>query len=287
MRFLQSIKDFVHRRRILTTKAQILNVWELKTKNIGDLNAAPCLYFKLLNKNALNVSVMSFSKEIKLKNKIIIIGGGSLFLSYFEKSINNLLKLAKDNILIIWGVGYDNYLWEKTLLNFSFDNVYKIGLRDYPAKYDYVPCASCLSELFDIYKSNTNKGKYCLYLYEDYSAEIKDDLSELPCLTNKGTVSFSQVLDFLGSYEIILTNSYHGMYWGTLLGKKIIVLPWIDKKGNVGFTYKFKMFKYTPCFCKNWKEYKNFESKLKSYPQALSECRDLNNKFYQQIKDLF
>ena len=153
---------------------------------------------------------------------------------------------------------------KKTLLNFSFDNVYKIGLRDYSAKYDYVPCASCLSELFDIYESNTNKGKYCLYLHEDYSAEIKDDLSELLCLTNKGTVSFSQVLDFLGSYEIILTNSYHGMYWGTLLGKKIIVLPWIDKK--VLHT-SLKCLNILPVFAKTGKNIKILNISLKAIPK--------------------
>ena len=281
----KKIRSFILRWKILRTKSKIINVWRNKTKNIGDLTCAPCNYFSELNKDALNVDIMSFNKFIPLKNKVIIIGGGGLFQAYFTKAMENILKLSKNNTLVIWGAGLDNYIGNKSDFPDMPDNV-KIAVRDYKQdKYPYVPCASCLSEVFDKYINNDIKHKYKLYLHDDYSQPILNDLKDIPCLSNHTANNFEHVIKFLSDAEYILSNSFHGIYWSILLNKKTIVLPWIDKQGNIGFSEKFNTIKYQTTYCKDWKNFKTYEKEAKAYSQALYECRKLNKDFFYNIKE--
>jgi len=127
----------------------------------------------------------------------------------------------------------------------------------------------------------------------------------VPRLTNT-TQSFEQVLDFLASGETIITSSYHGAYWGTLLGRKVLAFP---------FSTKFYTFKHLPTLypSKKWKQascklsifkkqiyqhwHKNkflcdcsdWQDLLKdcqSYPESLMECRTQNQKFYEQCLEM-
>lgn len=288
MKLVKIIKNKINNYNISKTEAHIINVWEKDTTNIGDITCSPCLYFKELQKNSINISIMNFKNYINLKDKVIIVGGGGLLLSYFEKSIDNIIKLAKNNRVIFWGVGFDNYIHEKSLIKVNTSDIFKFAIRDFDKniEYEYVPCASCMSDLFDKYKSKKDKSKYGLYLHRDYSKPIKNDLSDLPCLYNTDVNNFEEAINFLASYEVILTNSFHGLYWGTLLGKKIILLPWVDN-GNIGFSNKFNSFKFKPIYCKDWTKYKDINNdEMLSYPESLNECRLINKNFFNNIKQL-
>lgn len=258
----------------------IINIWRIKTPNVGDLVCSPSLYFKELQKNAFNIDICDFHSHLKLKNKIIIVGGGGLLQPYFEKNINNIIKLAQNNKIIFWGVGFDNYIGVNKLINIPSNNII-LSTRDFPSKHLYIPCPSCLSPLIEKYKNNTRTlGNYALYLHGDYSKQIEDDLM-LPCLYNTKAPNFESALKFISSYNIILTNSYHGLYWATLLNKKVIILPWIDKNLHIDFAYKLKNFKYHHPLLKNWKQYQTIKN-LCNYPQALEECRKINLDFFHQ-----
>jgi hypothetical protein len=127
----------------------------------------------------------------------------------------------------------------------------------------------------------------------------------VPRLTNT-TQNFEQVLDFLASGETIITSSYHGAYWGTLLGRKVLAFP---------FSTKFYTFKHLPTLypVKKWKpaswklsifkkqiyqrwdknkflcDLQNWQDLLKncqSYPESLVECRTQNQKFYEQCLEM-
>ncbi len=261
-----------------TTK--IINIWRVKTPNIGDLVCSPSLYFKELQENAYNIDICYFNTFLNLKNKTIVVGGGGLLQPYFEKAIRNILKLSKYNKIIFFGVGFDNYIGRDKLIDINADNII-LSTRDFPSKYLYAPCPSCLSPLFTKYKNNTTiLGNYALYLHGDYSKQIEKDLI-LPCLYNTKVTTFEEALKFISSYNIILTNSYHGLYWATLLNKKVIILPWIDKYNNIDFAYKLKNFKYHHPLLKNWKQYQTITN-LYNYPEALEECRKIDIDFFHQ-----
>ena len=280
----RKIKNYIYEKKIYNkindNSVKILNVWRKHTKNIGDLVCAPSLYYKELQENSVNIDISYFNKSRQIENKIIIVGGGGLLQNYFKDSIQNIIELSKNNKIIFWGVGIDNYIDEK-IIHFDLSSILASS-RDNNGMFTYVPCASCLSPLFDKYKEKTDiKGKYALYLHTDYSKEIQNDL-KLPYFYNTNMQNFEEALNIISSYEIILTNSYHGLYWSTLLNKKVIILPWIDQKGNKGFSYKFKNFKYNHCMLNDWNDY-TVQNNLNNYPNALEECRKENNKFFSEV----
>lgn len=283
MKILKTIKEFFRKNKIKKqiSKSKIINIWRNNTSNLGDLVCAPCLYFEELNQNAIKLDILDSGLLKGITEKIIILGGGGLFQRYFEKDIKKILELAENNNLYIWGAGLDNYIGEISKLP-NFDNVKKIGLRDYDNSFSYVPCASCMSPLFDKYKKTQNKSKIKAYLHTDYSNAIVQSLINIPILLNKNNKDFETVIKFLSDSEFILTNSFHGLYWSTLLNKKVIVLPWVDKNGNIGFSQKFETFKYKPIFCQNWENYKEFLIHAKNYRHALEECRKLNKEFLRK-----
>ena len=39
----------------------------------------------------------------------------------------------------------------------------------------------------------------------------------------------NKTIEFIGSGDVVVTNSYHGAYWATLLGKVVVAFPWASK----------------------------------------------------------
>ena len=88
--------------------------------------------------------------------------------------------------------------------------------------------------------------------------------------------NIEQILTFLGSAETVVTNTYHGVYWATLLGRKVVCIPWGTK---------FSMFKHPPTFANETNWHEKIEE-AKSYPRALKECRTANTDFFADVKKL-
>ncbi len=264
------------------TTAPLIHIWRQDTNNIGDIACTPSLYFEPLNTHAHKADIMLFEHELELEGKTIIVGGGGLILPYFEKALQNILKLGAKNKLIFWGVGYDNYIGDDFFIPFKHENTLAIGLRDYGELRgcDYTPCPSCLSPLFEKHLKQESLGTHALYLHGHYSRPIAKDLAHLPTAYNTEMTSLDEALEFIASYDVILTNSYHGLYWATLLNKQVIVIPWIDAQGRQGFSHKFTQFRYKAFFLEDWNNYKQVEQ-LCAYPHALEECREDNKAFFE------
>ena len=97
---------------------------------------------------------------------------------------------------------------------------------------------------------------------------------------------YIQTTPFLGGvgsnqkhFEVIITNAYHGLYWSTLLGKRVICIR--NKSGL--FTLKYKpVYLSKGSFINN-----ELISKANTYNHALEECRSKNIDFYNLIKKNF
>ena len=140
-----------------------------------------------------------------------------------------------EGLKVAWGVGGPT----DHLKDFSL-----IGSREKDSPL-WVPCASCMSPLFDREYPITRES--VTYLNTRKGPE--------GAFTNR--LPFDEALAALGSAETVYTNSYHGLYWATLLGKEVIIDPKIGKPKFAKFHHK-----------------------------TLEECREANIKFDAKVRTL-
>jgi hypothetical protein len=282
----------------------IVNYHVIDQTNIGDLVSAPTLYFDFPGYSVVRDDIRNVKLE-DIKNKHIIVGGGGLVFSKFLNSFSQLSQQKKNTKLISWGIGqqiYDSYQ-PQDIKDFDYsqytDGFDLVGIRDSHYKDNWVPCASCMHESFD--KKREIKHDFVVFSHKKF--QIKMD--PFPRMTNSNQ-DLEEILDFLGSGETILTSSYHGAYWGTLLGRKVLSFPFTSKfhtfKHSPGIfpvekwfqpVFKISLFKKTLfqsydqkkfiCNIDNWQSYLK---DCQAYPEALSENRDRNQWYYSKIMNL-
>jgi len=178
----------------------------------------------------------------------------------------------------VWGAGhngefehdFNDVRWPRELSHFK-----EVGIRDYHenSKFDWVPCASCMHPA--LRKNYSIKND--VIWFEHKKQLIKDFGNfSIPRFVNSGN-NIEQTIELLGSANVILTNSYHGAYWGVLLKKKVIVIhPWSSK---------FKWLKHQPYLLTSKKDtWEDVIDRVQVSEDALDDCVDANEKFWDKIK---
>ncbi|WP_414548152.1 hypothetical protein [Anabaena sp. CCY 0017] len=283
----------------------IINYHVIDSTNIGDLFSAPTKYFSFPGYTVEQADIRTINIE-EIRGKHIIVGGGGLLYSPFLPSFAKLIAQKAHTKLIAWGIGqqiYGNGFDIEKLQNFDYSqylmNFDLVGIRDFHYKYNWVSCPSCMHPAFD--KKREIKHDFVVFSHKKF--QIK--MSNFPNMTNNNQ-DIEEILDFLGSGETILTSSYHGAYWGTLLGRKVLSFPfsskfytlkhppgifpiskWLQQKIQFSlfnktlweFSYKNKF----SCKTDNWQDYlKNCHA----YPESLPENRENNHRYYSEILNL-
>ena len=91
------------------------------------------------------------------------------------------------------------------------------------------------------------------------------------------TGDLNGALSFLASGETIITSTYHGAYWGLMLGRKVIVVPWATK---------FLGFRHPVTLCHELLDLSGCLKRVQAFPDALEECRAANTDFAERVADL-
>lgn len=212
----------------------------------------------------------SFSFHLKDFNLVssycpIILGGGGIIWADGTEPLGD-----RKSKKIIWGAGV-NRDWLKSN-DYYPDYIKKfdlVGVRDWGTAYDWVPCCSCMSDLFN--QQWDVKHEIVAYLH----GEIKD-LGQIPQKSCLGC-SLEEAISFIASGEVIVSSSYHGMYWATLLNKKVIVVPHNQSS-------RFYFSRYNFPISDDWRTV-DIKS-IPNYPQALEQCREANISFWYKVKTL-
>jgi len=181
-----------------------------------------------------------------LKDKNLIIGGGGLL--FYANVLNKLYAIANGKI-ITWGLGHNTHNITSIILCDLLSKSHLNGIRDYGLNVNWVPCVSCMNEEFDA----DSDLIYDIVVYEHKHEKIL--IYGLPKNDNFGN-NIKDKLDFLRSGNTILTNTYHGMYWGVLLKRNVLVI-------NL-FSSRFYGMKY-PVILTNVNEWKNYLNKTQTY----------------------
>ena len=278
---------------------KLINLHVLDEKNVGDLLSSPLRYFDFPGYNCEARDLRTFDTQ-NIKDAHIIIGGGGLLFKRFLPNIEAVYKDKGVGQHIFWGVGQQSYqITQKIAFDYepytSRSNL--VGVRDDNMIHPWVPCVSCMHPSFD--KPRTTEHEFVIFSHKKFQINIPG----IPRITNEES-DFDKVLDFLGSGETILTSSFHGAYWGTLLGRKVLAFPFSSKFFTLRHQpalypvkkwsrnrWKFSIFGKTlyslnhngeklACDISNWREYVR---EIQVFPNSLKECRSRNQWFYERV----
>lgn len=233
--------------------------------NVGDQMSAVSLHFGF-GEEVKTLDVCGVRHHDLSKPRAIILGGGGLL--YFKNSIEYLCA-NKQQLLIGWGFGCNDHNTTRLSYPSCLQKFDLLGIRDWQDKYRWVPCPSCVQKGFDgVYNTRREVGVY----------EHKDHPLNIPGHDKlRNNNSFSSVIEFLATSDLILTNTYHGVYWSTLLNKKVVAFP---------FSSRFYGFRYPVPLCKKPTEWEQAAKDAVQYPDALRECREANMLYYQDVMSL-
>jgi len=177
----------------------------------------------------------------------------------------------------IWGAGHnsENLNGDKIKYSRYLSEYRMVGLRDWhgeDSRYRWVPCASCLHPAFDRKYTVRNE----VIWFEHKKRMFKDFGDDsIPRFVNSGN-NIEQTIELLASARVILTNSYHGAYWGTLLGRKVIVMD--------AWSTKFNFMRHAPMLLNSRKQHwRDCVDQAPVYPNALEQCRLANHDFWQEL----
>lgn len=207
------------------------------TKNIGDEMCSPAHYLP------------GFTGRYRIKSQlpdsgVTVWGGGCI------GPTANQLARRRPGVNIALGVGSTRRGVHQKPPAFSVDGFDMAGVRDWPPPpgAEWVPCASVLSPLFDDAPDPSKKVVH-------YGHKL---LSPMPGVNND-CMDFEAVIKHLASGEEVVTSSYHGMVWATLLGRKVTVKPFGAK--FYGWPYEWGV----------------------RHDDALSECRAVVLGFWERV----
>ena len=200
------------------------------------------------------------------------------FSTKFTELISSTLKTIKnDNTRrIIWGAGHNAEESKRKSLILEYPSYMEkfdiVGVRDHGQRYPYVPCASCMIPAL--------RKKYSVkndIIWFEHKKQLVKDFGNMsiPRFVNSGN-NVDQTIELLGSSNVIITNSYHGVYWGTLLGKKVILAD--------SWSTKFSSFKYKPQLLSKNENLTDAIDKAKIYKESLDESIDATEKFWSKVR---
>ena len=237
------------------------------TGNTGDIMSGPANWFDFPEHRVVN-----YDEPIGDDATAVVYGGGTMN-NWLQG--RNLMHNQPQVARIAWGIGSSRHgetdPWPDPR---GFDLV---GVREWTPEREaaglWVPCASCMSPLFDETYEITREA----VLFVNASPGIRERypvaIGGLPMMHNEW--SMAEIVAFLGSAETVVTNSYHGVYWATLLGRKVVA---------ISYSSKFWKLRHPPAYSLDrgldWRDKARFALQ---YPAALAQCRAASRAFYGRV----
>ena len=242
---------------------KVCNIYSSDLPNVGDRYCAPIRYFDfpfVVDEDA----PPNLLKIIGNYDYIIFGGGGHIHiptLDYNDGKFGHLeVLLPYASKIINWGIGHNVGHSEVIEYPDYMDEFVLNGFRDVQRQgIDWVACPSCMHTAFD--KTYPIKHRYRAF-------HKRGKLIEGVSLEDGGGLSLSDTVEFLGGAETIITNSYHGAYWGLLLGREVIVRK-PDSSKFFGLVKDYERYGY--------------DLILKSPAGYLDSCRKSNEDFFDKV----
>ncbi len=150
-----------------------------------------------------------------------------------------------------------------------------VGTRDFGDKrYDFAPCVSCMAPFFDAPVEPEHDVVFYYHAGKTEGQGIRLP-SSIPSLSNNCS-GLEEALHFITSGRTVVSNSYHGVYWSLLMGRRTICIP---------FSKKFSAYRFPPFYstANRWTE---DLQKGVAQPQMLVTCRNATLRFKNRVDEI-
>ncbi|MBO8084630.1 MAG: hypothetical protein J7D61_01165 [Marichromatium sp.] len=270
--------------------------------NIGDQMSAPTRYFDFPDHEVVRADLID-ETSLDLDEAIVILGGGGLLDTFFLPAIERIRTATRTGRLIAWGVGQqlDTGPWWQRYPEFPYARFLEgfdlVGIRDDGFAHPWVPCASCMHPIFDAPPAPHHE--FVVFSHRSRPLPIL----EWPNLRND-QADFEETIAFLASGETIITSSYHGLYWGMLLGRRVLAFPFNSKfltlrhpptlypaiwerPGRLQrLLGRLRARTPSPYVCRDVEGWRLLAGASRAQPEMLEACRASNRAFHQRVLEL-
>lgn len=204
-----------------------LAVYRLSIRNVGDRASCPAQYIpELAGFFHADLTVVDLDAFAALRT--VIVGGGGLlrpaangwYADRWRATLDELGGVRRPELLVYWGLGHLDNRGRHLTRSDQCDAGDLVGVRDRIDGVRFVPCASALHPFFDCVPDPTTE------VVVFHSADRPFALRGGPAARIMGnTVSDPHVaMAHCAAGELVVTNSYHGWYWATLAGRRVVLV---------------------------------------------------------------
>lgn len=235
------------------------------TANIGDRWCCPFDWFDWPDQ-----SEVRDIRDLGSEYDVGIYGGGKIFGALAMKT--NGVVDAPNTTHIAWGVSTVQRIPISLRYSRSRRLCKIVGSRDFNnLRHRWVPCASVMAPFFD--QEIDPEHDVVFYFHAQKTENQKINIpSQMPKRSNcEGKLQ--EALSFIASGETVVTNSYHGVYWALVMGRKVIAIP---------FSKKFSYYRLPPRYASP----RNWEKALihgVAQPEMKELCRTQTIKFRDRV----
>lgn len=243
---------------------KIVNFFHFAADNVGDQMSGPGQYLWPSNCQSAPIGPAYLERL-----NVAIVGGGQIF-SKMGMTVASILEQNPKARVVAWGVGLPPIGTRDRAVSEVAKAFSAFGTRNYDRReeFSFVPCASCLSPLFD--QVSSPQHELVVYLHRRKAGPI-DIPKGIPTLTNAMRPP-KEVIDFIASGDVVVTSSYHGVYWAQLLGRRVICVPYNNKFGT---------FQHKPTMAEPNRWLSAIDASTRTEP-LLNEYRNLNRAFAER-----
>jgi hypothetical protein len=228
-----------------------------------------------------------------LQGKLVIVGGSGLVgPGRFESAVESVFR-QRPAAVALWGIGHNFQLgverdpttgWRKRVLKDGttrlwpewFADAHAVGVRDWNAGMPWVPCASAMLTAFDVLVDREPSRDFMVLNHYEKGIRTHDAIGEgrtFEHLTNN-TEDLAEVLETMADARVVVTNSYHGAYWGLLLGRGVVVVE--------PSSTRFRGFRW-PVTYADQSDWLAAVDRAQVSPMALAEARAANCEFSTRV----
>ena len=244
--------------------------------NCGDRVVCPLLhYYDYFSQYYIMRHDMRFIDYDRITSgDVVIIGGGGMFnyAEFTNRAINRVLDTGAT--VLAWAPGFNTHSEYCGMFQteINFDRFASITVRDFQNSYglDYLPDVTC--KLQGLEKQYAVKRKFGIARHKDFP------IKGLAFDTITNDQKLEDILRFIGESEVVISNSFHMIYWSLLMGKKTVCAE--------PFSTKFYSYQYKPAYYNpQTDKLQDCVDQARTY-QILEECRAENDRFFELVKGM-